>query len=107
MNLSVPSPWLKVGVAAALALLSALIFVSTERGGAHASGAGASPPAAPRTPAPTPRPFDLVEQNFDSGAPRYDANQLLLNPQWGWQQNNPRDPADPLKHYPDSSDTDL
>ena len=102
-----PSRWITLGVAAALMLLMVVGMSHSRR---VATALGASPPdpaVALQTPSPTPKHFDLVSQNFDPLAPKFDANQLMLNPQWGWQQNNPRDPGDPLKHYPDPFDTDL
>jgi hypothetical protein len=108
MKRPAPSPRITFGGAAAFLFLMALGATLSRPGEAASDASRPPPPAAARqTPAPTPKHFDLVAQNFDPAAPQYDANQLLLNPQWGWQQNNPRDPADPLKHYPDPFDTDL
>ena len=102
MKPSVASRRLTFGVTFAFALLLSLLAAAMGAGDVRAA---AAPRPAP-SPSPTPKDFDLVEQSFDPDAPKYDANRLLLNPQWGWQRNNPYDPRDPLKHFPNSLDTD-
>src|ERR1044071_9636904 len=49
--------------------------------------------------------FELVPQQFSAAAPQFDPNNLMLNPQWGYQLKNPLNGAKPTgKNYPDSID---
>jgi len=64
-----------------------------------------SPPirAGVRTPGPDPNAFELVAQQFDPKSPPYEANCLLLNPQWRWQVDYPIKNGKPtLDNFPDS-----
>jgi hypothetical protein len=68
------------------------------RGISGASGAGAA-----SAPVRAPATFELVAHSYRPGEPRSpqaDANCLLVNPQWGWQVNNP--PADLASPAPEN-----
>lgn len=52
--------------------------------------------------------FELVPQQFSSAAPQFDPNNLMLNPQWRFQVNNPPKDGKPTgANYPDSLDDKL
>ncbi|HEV2863816.1 MAG TPA: hypothetical protein VGX48_22665 [Pyrinomonadaceae bacterium] len=57
-----------------------------------------------RTPADD---FRLAPQQFNPAAPQYDVNNLMLNPQWGFQIKNPVAPgaAPKRENFPDSVST--
>lgn len=90
----------------AAASLCCLLFLG-------AAGAGTEKkdedPCLKAVPHPPTDEFELVPQQFSPAAPQFDPNNLMLNPQWGFQvKNAPKPGATPTgANYPDSLDDEV